>query len=42
MTIRVKAEIFKPKTYLNAIQDLKPVNVKAVLADPKWNLAMTK
>ncbi|KAH9695297.1 hypothetical protein KPL71_022712 [Citrus sinensis] len=40
MVTRSKAGVFKPKTYLAAVQELEPHSVKAFLADPKWRKAM--
>ncbi|KAH9762946.1 retrovirus-related pol polyprotein from transposon RE1 [Citrus sinensis] len=40
MVTRSKAGVFKPKTYLAAVQELEPYSVKAALADPKWKQAM--
>lgn len=40
MITRAKAGIFKPKTYLAAIQDLEPSSVKTALQDSRWFLAM--
>ncbi|KAH9648420.1 retrovirus-related pol polyprotein from transposon RE1 [Citrus sinensis] len=34
--------IFKPKTYLTAIQDIEPTSVKIALSDQKWSMAMTE
>ena len=40
MVTRSKAGVFKPKTYLAAVQELEPHSVKTALADPKWRQAM--
>ncbi|KAH9741982.1 retrovirus-related pol polyprotein from transposon RE2 [Citrus sinensis] len=40
MVTRAKSRIFKPKTYLAAIQDIKPTSVKATLSSQKWYMAM--
>ncbi|KAH9751748.1 retrovirus-related pol polyprotein from transposon RE1 [Citrus sinensis] len=40
MVTRSKAGVFKPKTYLAAVQELEPHSVKAALADSKWRQAM--
>ena len=36
MIARVKAGIFKPKSYLAATENLEPTSVKSALQDPKW------
>ena len=42
MITRAKAGIFKPKSYLAAIENLEPASVKSALHDPKWFHATNK